>query len=133
MKVMHGRASGSKSDLRVGGTFTGTVWADPVLPTTEGSGVTINTVFFAPGGHTFWHSHECGQILHVTAGQGWVCAEGGEPQVIRQGDVVWIAPNERHWHGGSADSYLVHIAISLGKSSWQEEVDASDYPRSAPR
>lgn len=120
MQVFHGRAAGGKSDLRTGSTFTGTVWADPVMPTSDG--VTINTVFFAPGGRTYWHAHERGQVLHVTAGQGWVCVEGGEPQVIRQGDVVWIGPNERHWHGASADSYLVHIAISLGKSSWQEEV-----------
>lgn len=121
MQVFHGRAAGAKSDDRTGSsTFSGTVWADPVMPATDG--VTINTVFFAPGGRTFWHAHERGQILHVTAGQGWVCLEGGEPQQIRQGDVVWIGPNERHWHGASADSYLVHIAISLGKNTWQEKV-----------
>jgi quercetin dioxygenase-like cupin family protein len=82
-------------------------------------------VFFAPGGRTYWHAHDRGQILHVTAGQGWVCVEHGEPQTIRQGDVVWIGPNERHWHGASAESYLVHIAISLGKTTWQEEVNPS--------
>jgi quercetin dioxygenase-like cupin family protein len=120
MQVFHGRTAGAKSDNRTGTTFTGTVWADPVMPATDG--VTINTVFFAPGGRTYWHAHERGQILHVTAGQGWVCLEGKEPQVIRQGDVVFIGPNERHWHGASADSYLVHIAISLGKNTWQEEV-----------
>ena len=122
MQVFHGRAAGGKSDDRTGTTFTGTVLADPVMPATDG--VTINTVFFAPGGRTFWHAHERGQILHVTAGQGWVCLEGNEPQVIRQGDVVWIGPNERHWHGAAADSYMVHIAISLGKNTWQEEVRA---------
>jgi quercetin dioxygenase-like cupin family protein len=124
MKVFHGRASGALSEQR-GGTFTGTVWADPVMPTTDG--VTINTVFFAPAARTFWHAHEHGQILHVTAGQGWICTHGGQPQPIRQGDVVWIAPNERHWHGGSAESYMVHIAISIGKTSWQEALSDEDY------
>jgi quercetin dioxygenase-like cupin family protein len=124
MKVFHGRASGTPSEQR-GGTFTGTVWADPVMPATDG--VTINTVFFAPAARTFWHAHERGQILHVTAGQGWICAHGGEPQPIRQGDVVWIAPNERHWHGGSAESYMVHIAISIGTTRWQEAVSEQDY------
>jgi quercetin dioxygenase-like cupin family protein len=124
MKVFHGRTSGAPSEQR-GGTFTGTVWADPVMPASDG--VTINTVFFAPGARTFWHAHEHGQILHVTAGQGWVCAHGGQPQPIRQGDVVFIAPNERHWHGGSAESYMVHIAISIGTTRWQEEVSAQDY------
>src|SRR6185312_8021804 len=67
MQVFHGRAAGGKSDDRTGSTFTGNVWADPVMPATDG--VTINTVFFAPGGRTYWHAHERGQILHVTAGQ----------------------------------------------------------------
>jgi quercetin dioxygenase-like cupin family protein len=124
MKVFHGRDSAALSEQRTG-TFTGNVWADPVMPATDG--VTINTVFFAPGARTFWHSHEHGQILQVTAGQGWVCTPDGQPQSIRQGDVVWIAPGERHWHGGSAGSYLVHIAISIGRTSWQEPVSEQDY------
>lgn len=134
MKVFHGRASGTRSEQR-SGTFTGAVWADPVMPTTDR--VTINTVFFAPGARTYWHAHEHGQILQVTAGQGWICAQGSQPQPIRQGDVVWIAPNERHWHGGSADSYMVHVAISIGTTRWQEEVSQQDYEQAgepaAPR
>ena len=46
MKISHARAAGTPSELR-GQTFTGDVWADPVLPETEG--VTINNVFFTPG------------------------------------------------------------------------------------
>ena len=126
MKVFHGRADGAVSEQR-SGTGTGTVFGDPVMPTTDG--VTINTVFFAPGARTFWHTHEHGQVLHVTAGKGWICVAGGEPEVIRQGDIVWIPAGERHWHGASAESYLVHIAISIGKITWQEEVAEKDYPR----
>lgn len=128
MKVLHGRAQGVPSKLR-GDTFTNTVWADPVLPTTEG--VTINTVFFSPGARTYWHAHEHGQVLHVTAGSGWVCSDDGTRQVIRSGDLVWISPGERHWHGASHHSYMVHVAISLGKTEWQEEVADSDYTASA--
>lgn len=126
MKVFHGRADGAKSERR-GDTFTGEVWADPVMPATDG--VTINTVMFTPGGRTYWHTHERGQILQVTAGRGWICLDGEAPQAIRQGDVVFIGPNERHWHGASDSSYMVHIATSLGKADWQEEVAESDYPR----
>ena len=125
MKVFHGRTCGARSQRR-SDTFTGTVWADPVMPTTDG--VTINTVFFAPGARTFWHAHEHGQVLHVTAGQGWICVAGGAPQPIRQGDIVWIGPGERHWHGGTAGSYMVHVAISGGETAWQEELAESDYP-----
>ena len=126
MKVFHGRAEGKLSELR-GETFSGTVWADPMMPPPDG--VTINTVFFAPRGRTYWHTHEQGQVLQVTAGKGWICKEGEAPQEIRQGDIVFIGPNERHWHGASDGSYMVHIATSIGKATWQEEVAEADYPQ----
>ena len=125
MKVIHARAQGLPSEQRTA-TFTGTVWADPVMQATDN--VAINNVCFSPGGRTHWHSHELGQVLHVLAGCGWVCKDGEAPQVIRTGDVVWIAPNERHWHGAAAGSYMVHMATSLGKTTWQSAVEAHEYP-----
>jgi quercetin dioxygenase-like cupin family protein len=125
MKVFHGRAEGTVSEQR-GATFTGAVWADPVMPSTEG--VTINNVFFSPGARTHWHSHQHGQVLQVSAGQGWICKDGEAPQPIRSGDVVWIGANERHWHGAAHDSYMVHMATSLGQTNWADEVTPQDYP-----
>lgn len=124
MQIFHGRQTSAKSESR-GPTFTGQVWADPVMPTT--AGVTINNVFFTPGARTFWHTHAQGQILQVTAGLGWICVEGQKAQAIRAGDTVWIPANERHWHGAAADSYLLHTAISLGKADWQDEVIEADF------
>lgn len=123
MKVFRGRA-GAPSENRTK-TFSGTVWADPVMPTTDK--ITVGNVCFTPGARTFWHSHEQGQILNVTSGSGFVCKEGEEPQVIRAGDVVWIAAGERHWHGASGDSYMVHMATSLGVTKWAEEVPEETY------
>ncbi len=123
MKVFRGRA-GAPSEKR-SGTFTGVVWADPVMPSTDK--VSINNVSFTPGARTYWHSHEQGQILQVTSGSGFVCVAGGEPQAIRSGDVVWIGPNERHWHGAASDSYMVHTATSLGVTTWQEELLEEEY------
>lgn len=124
MKVFHARTQGAQSELR-SATFTGTVWADPIMPATDN--VAINNVFFAPGGRTHWHSHESGQVLNVVAGSGWVCKEGQPPQPIRTGDVVWIAPNERHWHGAGDKSYMLHTATSLGKTTWAQAVSDQDY------
>lgn len=107
-------------------TFTGDVWADPVLPTI--GGVTINTIVFTPGARTFWHSHEHGQILQVIAGNGLICTDGATPQVLHVGDIVWVPPGERHWHGASAESMLSHVAISLGTTHWAEEVVLDDTP-----
>lgn len=125
MIVIRGRGTGP-SDLR-GATFTGDVWADPVMPSTDG--VVINSIVFTPGARTFWHSHELGQLLQITAGEGFVCAEGGTPQLVRAGDQVWTAPGERHWHGATPTTTMSHLAISLGTTSWEDEVSDSDYTR----
>jgi quercetin dioxygenase-like cupin family protein len=56
-----------------------------------------------------------------------VCLAGEEPRRIRTGDVVWIAPGERHWHGADARSYMIHMATSIGKTAWAEAVSQQDY------
>ncbi|TCW17618.1 quercetin dioxygenase-like cupin family protein [Raoultella sp. BIGb0138] len=127
MRIFHGREANLPSEKR-GATFTGEVWADVVMPATDG--ITINNVFFTPGARTFWHTHEQGQILQVIAGKGWICVAGESAQPIRAGDTVWIPAGERHWHGAAQDSYMQHTATSLGKTGWQDEVTHDQYEQS---
>lgn len=61
---------------------------------------------------TNWHTHPKGQVLIVTSGKGFYQEKGKPTQVIKKGDVVDIPENTEHWHGASADSEMVHIAIS---------------------
>lgn len=117
-------APAAPSELR-SATFTGDAWASPEMPSTDGT--TIATVFFTPGGHTYWHSHERGQVLIVLAGVGLICSWGEAPREIRAGDIVWVPPGERHWHGASVKTAMSHTAISLGKTSWEHEVDDAEY------
>jgi quercetin dioxygenase-like cupin family protein len=127
MKVNHGREAGAPSEER-GPTFTGTVWADPVLVT--GEGALVNTVIFPPRSRTHWHTHEIGQILQVVNGRGYIQVRGGEGSVLSAGDTVWIPAGEEHWHGGLPDSFLTHTAISLGMTDWLDEVREEDYDAS---
>ncbi|HXZ63516.1 MAG TPA: cupin domain-containing protein [Streptosporangiaceae bacterium] len=106
-------------------TFTGTVYGDALLDGTDGAAVT--SVFFAPGGRTFWHSHEHGQVLHVLEGRGQVATEGHAPQPIGPGDVIWAPPGEVHWHGGGPGSMVLHLAVSLGRTTWLGPVSDADY------
>ena len=124
MQIARGRQDGGESSKR-DGTFTGTVYLDPVLPSADSN--SVNDVFFAPGSRTYWHFHEFGQILKVTSGEGLVCSAGGAPRVIRAGDTVWVPAGERHWHGGSASTCLAHTAISLGQTTWLDEVTEDEY------
>lgn len=127
MKIIRGRAADGSSERR-STTFTGEVWADPILAPTDG--ITINHVFFAPQARTHWHTHERGQLLMVTYGQGMVRAEAGEEQHVRSGDTVWISPGERHWHGAEEATCMAHVAISLGDPEWLEPVTDEEYSRS---
>ncbi|TFV88925.1 cupin domain-containing protein [Blastococcus sp. CT_GayMR16] len=68
---------------------------------------------FAPGAATPLHMHREGQVLVVTAGEGFVEA-GGERLEIGPGDVVLAAPGEWHVHGAAAQVGLVHVSVTTG-------------------
>ena len=91
--------------------FTGSVRMDPLVDASEPARVAGTMVTFEPGARTAWHTHPLGQTLIVTAGCGWAQREGGPVEEIRPGDVVWIAPGEKHWHGATATTGMTHIAI----------------------
>jgi 4-carboxymuconolactone decarboxylase len=88
-------------------------------------------VTFQPGARTAWHSHPLGQVLIVTAGIGRVQRWGDAIFEIKQGDIVWIPPGQKHWHGASPTSPMSHIAIVEaldGKSAdWMEKVSDLQY------
>jgi quercetin dioxygenase-like cupin family protein len=119
------RGTAAKPSERRSSTFTGEVWAEPLVPGVDGT--TVATIFFAPCARTYWHRHERGQLLVITGGEGLVCADGQSPEALRAGDVVWIAPGERHWHGGTTDHFMTHTAISLGTTEWDVEVAEAEY------
>jgi 4-carboxymuconolactone decarboxylase len=88
-------------------------------------------VTFEAGARTAWHTHPLGQLLIVTAGTGRVQRWGDPIDEIRQGDVVWIPPGQKHWHGAAPNSSMTHIAIVEqldGQSvDWMEKVTDAQY------
>jgi quercetin dioxygenase-like cupin family protein len=113
--------------------FTGDVRIDPLFQPSDPARSAGNSVTFEPGGRTAWHTHPLGQILIVTLGCGWVQREGGAVEEIRSGDVVWISPGEKHWHGATPTTAMTHIAIQEalnGKQvDWLEHVSDEQYRR----
>ena len=112
-------------------SFTGTVRVDPLFAATPPARTAGNLVTFEPGARTAWHTHPLGQTLIVTAGFGLVQREGGPIEEIHPGDVVWFAPGEKHWHGASPTTAMIHIAIQEaldGKAVvWMEHVSDAQY------
>ncbi len=108
--------------------FIGDVWMDAVQ--TPGAG--IFRVLFEPGARTNWHTHPEGQFLYVITGAGRVQKEGEPVVEIEPGDVVYFAPDEKHWHGAGPETYMVHLAISPalsteGQTDWLEPVTDEQY------
>ncbi|WP_433967829.1 (R)-mandelonitrile lyase [Tunturiibacter gelidiferens] len=111
--------------------FTGNVRIDPLFQAPEPALVSGASVTFEPGARTAWHTHPLGQTLIVTGGAGWVQLEGQPIQDICQGDVIWFAPGEKHWHGATSKTAMTHIAIQEkldGKVvDWMEHVTDEQY------
>ncbi len=122
MNIIRGRKGNpSKNPTE---TFTGSVWMDQVFTSEK---LNVLDVFFTPGARTYWHKHEIGQLLIVMHGSGYISNENNDVYAIRSGDKVFIPAGEVHWHGGSSNSYLLHTAVSMGKTEWMHEVSDSDY------
>ena len=112
-------------------SFTGLVWQDPVFEAPAPAQLRATRVGFAPGARTAWHTHPRGQTLYVLSGIGRVQSWGGPVRVIRPGDTVWFAPDEKHWHGAAADSFMVHLAMQEAADgvhvTWLEQVSDAEY------
>ena len=111
--------------------FTGSVRIDSPFQASAPARINGARVTFQPGARTAWHTHPLGQTLIVTAGTGRVQRWGDAIDEIREGDVVWIPPGEKHWHGAAPNSSMTHIAIAEqldGKTvEWMEKVSDVQY------
>jgi quercetin dioxygenase-like cupin family protein len=111
--------------------FTGNVWQDPIIEAEAPARVRAVVVRFDPGARTAWHTHPLGQTLYVLAGAGRAQKWGGPIRDIRAGDVVWIPPGEKHWHGAGPSTALTHLAIQEALDGvsveWLEHVSDEQY------
>lgn len=124
--------SGSKPPTKgLADYFTGNVRIESPFEATEPARVSGATVTFEAGARTAWHRHPLGQMLIVTSGVGRVQREDGPVEEIRTGDIVWIPPHVKHWHGAAPDSSMSHIAIAEGLEGkvvdWMEKVTTEQY------
>ena len=111
--------------------FVGKSYLNPLTK----EGVSIANVTFEPGCRNNYHIHHAskggGQILLCTDGEGWYKEEGKEARKLMSGDVVYIAPNIKYFHGATKDSWFSHLAIEVPgentSNEWLEEVSDEEY------
>ena len=92
----------------------------------------IYNMTFSPGSRNNWHiHHKCGQVLLVTGGRGWYQEWGKVPQILKPGDVVNIAPEVKHWHGATKESWFSHLVVETCNEGtfieWLEPVSDAHY------
>lgn len=111
--------------------FSGSVRIQSLFDAKAPASSSGGQVTFQPGARSAWHTHPLGQVLIVTDGTGWVQQWGSPIQVMRKGDVVWIPPNVKHWHGATPNSSVTHIALQEQLNgvavAWLEKVSDEQY------
>ena len=116
--------------------FSGASFLNPLVDPKE-SPVFLANITFEPGCRNNWHIHHAdkggGQILVCTAGQGVYQEWGEEPQILNPGDVVYIKPGIKHFHGAVADSWFSHIAVECPgencSNEWCGPVSDEEYSK----
>lgn len=91
----------------------------------------VNLVLFEPGARCWWHRHDAGQTIYVTAGHGRIKTEGQPGQDIHAGDTIIVEPGEWHWHGASPENFVLHLTVNPGNehsTEWRgREVTDEEY------
>lgn len=114
--------------------FIGNSYLKPLTNPAEDN-LFLANVTFEPGCRNNWHIHKSekggGQILVCVEGKGWYQEYGKEARSLKEGDVVVIPPNVKHWHGAVRDCWFSHIAIEVPGSNtsneWCEPVNDEEY------
>jgi len=113
--------------------FVGDVYLTPIYNGQLPSRMFVTLVRFPPGAHTNWHRHAVGQTLHVTEGVGLVGTREGQVLRIHAGETVICPPDEDHWHGAAADTFMSHLAMLEAlpdggdPTTWLEPVPDAEY------
>ncbi|KAL4993966.1 RmlC-like cupin domain-containing protein [Aspergillus recurvatus] len=118
--------SNTRQTTKVGpsATFTGDVYLELIHRDPK---VATANVTFAPCARTHWHTHEEGQVIKVTTGNGWICDKGEKPRRIKAGDVIWAPAGTTHWHGADEGSLMTHFVVGLGETKWYKAVTDEEY------
>ena len=100
---------------------------DSIVQPQAHSALTVAPVHFTPGARTAWHSHDGGQTLYVTEGEGRVQSRGEPIVTLRPGDVAHTPSAEWHWHGAAPIRFMTHPSLTEAPATWGERVTETDY------
>jgi quercetin dioxygenase-like cupin family protein len=108
--------------------FSGTVVHEELLSAQTDGGMRVHRFSYEPEARSRWHVHDGEQAVYVLSGAGAMVNADGQCQRVAPGDLIYVAPGERHWHGAAPNQFFVHLAFTArGGTTWAEEVSAAEY------
>lgn len=110
--------------------FKGAAYLETLMEADSVNPTSIGHVTFEPRARTKWHQHPGGQILLVMDGVGYYQEKGRAKKILKRGDVIKCPANVPHWHGASADTPFVQVAVTnrhLGETIWLHDVTDEEY------
>lgn len=102
--------------------FQGTVYQ-----VKENSTGTFAHIYFPPGAHTKWHSHEFGQVILCEEGTCINALKGGPVVELHAGETSYAPPNIPHWQGAAAGAGGTQFNTQRGKITWMDPVSDEEY------
>ena len=133
-KSGHGSAFGlGEPNTAYAKYFVGNSYLNPL--TDPKKTVFIANVTFEPSCRNNWHIHKAeqggGQILICVDGEGWYQEEGKEAVSLKEGSIITIPADVKHWHGAKKDSWFSHLAVEVPgvncSTEWCEPVSNEEY------
>ena len=87
----------------------------------------IGHIYFPPGSHTKWHSHELGQIIFCEEGACVNAIKGGPVILLHAGETSYAPPGVVHWQGAPPNEGGTQFNISRGTATWFGDVTDEEY------
>jgi Uncharacterized conserved protein, contains double-stranded beta-helix domain len=122
----------AKGEKITNNNFIGTAWLNSLVEADSINQNAAGSVTFEPGARTNWHLHPAGQIILALSGEGYYQEKGSPKKIVHKGDVIKCPPNVPHWHGASADSEFIQVAITSrqnGPTEWMQPVTEEEYTK----
>jgi len=120
----------AKGEKITNDNFRGTSWLNSLVDADSLNQNSVGSVTFEPGARTNWHTHPAGQIILALDGVGYYQEQGSPKVIVRKGDVVKCPADIPHWHGASADTAFIQVAITgreNGETVWLVPVTDEEY------
>lgn len=101
--------------------MNGVVYQEKPLSSPASPDMRAINVRFESGGHTRWHYHDGWQVLIGNEGVGFVEEKDGAIMELSGQKRVIIPPFVWHRHGARRGETMIHMAVTIGKTTWDLE------------